>query len=134
MPPIRRDFLIERAGRRCEYCHFPEAWLSLGLYLDHIVARQHGGSDEEDNLAMSCEHCNACKGPNIASIDPLTSERVWLFNPRIHAWDEHFEISEDQISGKTPMGRATARLLDMNSPNNTVFRRMLRLLEINIEA
>ena len=129
MPPrYRRHYLIQRAEERCEYCHFPQAHLSLGLYLDHIIAQQHAGGDDEENLAMCCAHCSSCKGPNLASVDLETKQKVWLFNPRKDNWSEHFEVVNDEVIGKTPVGRATARLLDMNNEQNVVFRRLLRLL------
>jgi hypothetical protein len=135
MPPrYRRDFLLQRARYRCEYCHFPEARLALALYVDHIIARQHGGGDEEENLAMACEHCNACKGPNLSSIDACDGKAVWLFHPRKDEWTAHFEISEDEIRGRTPSGRATASLLDMNSGSNVLLRRLIRLLGAPIKA
>jgi hypothetical protein len=135
MPPrFRRDYLIQRAGNRCEYCHFPQERLSLGLYVDHIIARQHGGGDEETNLAMSYEHCNACKGPNLASVDQDTGEKIWLFDPRRDEWSKNFQIVDDEVRGITPMGRATASLLDMNNANNILFRRILRLLGIPVGA
>jgi len=129
MPPrYRRDYLIQRAGECCEYCRFPQKHLSLGLYLDHIIARQHVDDDDEENLAMCCAHCSSCKGPNLASVDPETMQKVWLFNPRKDNWSEHFEVLHDEVVGKTPQGRATAKLLDMNNERNVVLRRLLRLL------
>jgi hypothetical protein len=31
-----------------------------------------GGSDDPDNLALACHHCNLHKGPNLAGVDPRT--------------------------------------------------------------
>jgi hypothetical protein len=77
----------ERAGNRCEYCLIrQEDEAFYRLHIEHIIARQHGGSDEESNLALSCHHCNLHKGPNISSIDSLTGQLVPLFNPRKDAW------------------------------------------------
>ena len=78
---IRR--VRERAAGRCEYC-----LLASGLYpgpfqVDHIIAKQHGGTDTVDNLALACMHCNRYKGPNIAGIDSETGVLTPLFNPRI---------------------------------------------------
>ena len=63
----------ERAGHACEYCRMPQScYPTVPFPIDHIVARQHGGSTTRDNLAVSCLHDNTHKGPNIAGIDPLT--------------------------------------------------------------
>ena len=37
---------------RCEYCRLPERWLSTPFQIDHIIARQHGGETNLDNLAL----------------------------------------------------------------------------------
>ena len=31
----------------------------FAYHVGHIVARQHGGTDESENLALACYHCNA---------------------------------------------------------------------------
>jgi 5-methylcytosine-specific restriction endonuclease McrA len=62
------------------------------LHLEHIVAKQHRGSDDADNLALACHHCNVHKGTNLTAIDPMTRDLVRLFNPRTQAWDDHFEL------------------------------------------
>jgi hypothetical protein len=61
-----------------------------------------------------------------ASIDPETSARVDLFDPRRQAWHEHFHVGQDaRIIGITPTGRATVRLLDMNGSPQWELRREL---------
>jgi hypothetical protein len=40
-----------------------------------------------------------------------------LFNPRQHAWRDHFEIAGVLIRGITPAGRATVALLRLNDRN-----------------
>jgi hypothetical protein len=59
-------------------------------------------------------------------VDPVTSKRVDLFNPRLEAWREHFAVAFDgRIIGLTPSGRATVRLLDMNGTPQLDLRREL---------
>lgn len=41
---------------------------------------------------------------------------VSLFHPCLHRWLDHFEIDGYSIKGKTPIGRATILLLDLNQP------------------
>lgn len=71
--------------------------------------------DSLSNLALACDRCNFHKGPNLSSIDPLTGTVVSLFHPRLDQWYEHFKFEESEIVGTSPVGRATAQLLQMNA-------------------
>ena len=76
-----RRFVRERAGNRCEYCRVHQDQDPFyGFPIDHIIAQQHRGETELDNLCLSCYRCNSHKGPNIASIDPVTGDMVPLFH------------------------------------------------------
>ena len=120
-----RDLVYERAGQRCEYCGMTDSGVSP-LEIDHIQAIQHYGSDEPDNLALACGQCNMFKGPNLASVDRQTRQKVFLFHPRDDNWSEHFNIEDDgRIVGKTIMGRATADLLRVNDFGYQKTRRRL---------
>src|ERR1022692_3277760 len=46
-------FVRERAGERCEYCRLHQRNSELLHRIEHVVARQHGGSDDVDNLAAT---------------------------------------------------------------------------------
>ena len=48
--------------------------------------------------------------------DPFSGEMAPVFNPRTEKWQDHFEMRESQILGRTPMGRATVAALAMNRP------------------
>ncbi len=67
-----RRFVRQRAAERCEYCQLHQRNSELPHHVEHIIARQHGGSDEIDNLALACHRCNLRKGPNLSGIDPGT--------------------------------------------------------------
>jgi hypothetical protein len=84
--------------------------------VEHVLPVQHGGTDEESNLAAACAHCNRRKGPNLAGIDPIDGSLAALFNPRTQVWEEHFEWAGDRITGTTSIGRVTVRVLNMNHP------------------
>jgi hypothetical protein len=96
------------------------AWAAF--HIEHIRARQHGGTDDPTNLALACRFCNLHKGPNLASIDPQSDCLVPLFNPRADQWTDHFGIAELQIVGLTDIGRATVALLNMNDPERVQLR------------
>lgn len=123
-----REQVQVRASQRCEYCGLPERAVPyIVFHIDHIIAKQHLDEVDEsiETLAWACSHCNYHKGPNIASLDPDTGQLTPLFNPRSDNWDEHFVIDESRIVGRTPIGRATARLLGMNKPRLVRLRREL---------
>ena len=48
------EFVRDRAAARCEYCLLPEAFVKLPFEIEHIVPKQHRGSDAFGNLAWSC--------------------------------------------------------------------------------
>jgi hypothetical protein len=104
-----------RARGQCEYCRLPEAHYRQRFHLEHVVARQHRGPTTSANLALSCPHCNFHKGTNLSGVDPETGAIVTLFNPREHAWGDHFRWeAAGVIVGITVTGRATVETLLMN--------------------
>jgi hypothetical protein len=113
------------ARERCEYCHLPESAFKLGHVVDHVIARQHGGGDTPDNLALCCRNCNRYKGPNLSAIDPDTRATVRLFHPRRDVWEQHFEWSGPILRARTPIGRGTVALLAMNQPLRVLVREAL---------
>ena len=95
--------------------------------VDHVIPISRNGTDELDNLALSCRICNLRKSDRIEGMDAVTLETVKLFNPREDVWSEHFEKQTQlpyQILGKTATGRATIARLDMNSSLQLRARRL----------
>jgi HNH endonuclease len=111
-----------RAGFRCECCRLPEASSELPFPVDHIIARQHGGRTEPGNLALACPRCNVHKGPNLATVEWPSHDLIPLYHPRRDLWADHFRWEGAVIAGATPVGRGTARLLDMNSARRVATR------------
>ncbi|MBM3890146.1 MAG: HNH endonuclease [Verrucomicrobia bacterium] len=125
MDPATNQLVRERAGNRCEYCRLPQAFSDLRFHVEHVIARQHGGSDLPNNLALACPECNYQKGTNLTGLDPDTGQVTPLFNPRHDHWAEHFSIEDGVVTGKTPMGRTTAWLLEMNRGDRLRLRGLL---------
>ena len=99
---------------------FPEAAFRKPFHIEHVIARQHGGATELDNLALACWACNLKKGPNLTGIDPQSKRITRLFNPRKNRWADHFAFSVGtsvavglEIRGLTAIGRTTL-VLGMN--------------------
>ena len=108
------EFVRRRAGGRCEYCHLPQQFSELRFHVEHIIPRQHGGTDDAENLALACPDCNLVKGPNLTGVEPGTRQVVRLFHPRRDTWAEHFALDGALVVGKTPVGRVTVSLLRLN--------------------
>ncbi len=120
----------KRAGSRCEYCKLPQTFHIIPFQIDHVISLKHDGKTVKENLALACLSCNLYKGTDIASIAPHSSDIVGLFNPRIHNWQEHFDLhlASGRIEGKTPEGKATVALLKFNSEERILER--LHLVEL----
>lgn len=112
-----RDRVRRSANDRCGYYRSPQQLVLGRLEIEHIRPRALGGSNDEENLWLSCALCNGYKGPSVDAIDAVTGEVVRLFNPRTEVWDDHFAWSEDgtHIDGLTPKGRATVEELRLNN-------------------
>jgi hypothetical protein len=85
MDATTRDFVRKRAANCCEYCHLPqETTPFITFHIEHIIAKQHveESHDNPSGLAYACDRCNAFKGPNLSTIDPVTGSKVDVFNPR----------------------------------------------------
>ena len=104
------------------YCLLHQEYSDLTHHIEHIVAKQHGGRDDVDNLALACHRCNLRTGPNLTGVDPVTGELVPLFHPRRDRWTEHFQFRGVRIEGLTPVGRATAHVLAMNDARRLELR------------
>ena len=116
MEAALRELVRQRADNRCEYCSLRQDEDSFfRFHIEHIIAKQHGGTTAEENLALSCHFCNRRKGPNLSGIDPKSLRVVQLFNPRTQRWSDHFRRSGPLIIGRTAIGRATVKLLEMNA-------------------
>ena len=126
MDATTKRLVRERAGNLCEYCRLHQDHSPLAtLQIEHINPRKHGGTDALENLALACIDCNLSKSSNIAGRDPDTSQITPLFNPRVDSWSEHFEFEGAHIVGKTPVGRTTIYVLNMNSDYQLEFRAAL---------
>jgi len=122
MDATTRDLVRFRAGERCEYCRLHQQHSGLVHHIEHIVAKQHGGSDDPSNVALSRHRCNLHKGPNLTGVDPGTGQVAPLFHPRRDRWAEHFIFEGVRIEGISATGRATVRVLAMNDARRLEMR------------
>ena len=111
-----RARVLLRAGGCCEYCRSQDAFSPQSFSAEHVVPRSRAGATSSENLAWSCQGCNAHKYAKIEGWDAATGRKVPLFDPRVHLWREHFVWSNDTaiVIGTTPTGRATVDGLKFN--------------------
>ena len=111
-----RAQVLADAGGRCGYCLSSEEITGTPLEIEHIVPEALGGLTTQGNLWAVCRYCNLLKSDQVAVVDPDTTEFTALFNPRTQRWSDHFVWSEGglYIRGRTPIGRATVVVLDLN--------------------
>ncbi len=122
----QRNRIAERAGRRCEYCLLHENVSAKHHEPDHIVPRKHSGSDNDDNLAWACFHCNRHKASEVGAFDIETSQLVPLFNPRRQVWAEHLALDGGEIIPLKAIGRVTVLVLQLNRPARIEVRALRR--------
>ena len=112
-----RAKVAEESYYRCGYCLMQQIATNWLLEVEHIIPTAAGGSNDEENLWLSCTACNRYKGTQVKARDPSTGRLVRLFNPRRQRWTHHFRWSEDgiEIIGLTACGRATVEALKLNN-------------------
>ena len=112
---VRQQLVLE-AGHRCGYCLSDELLSGIPLTIEHIIPANKGGTNQLDNLWLSCRPCNEYKGTQTAALDPHTNTPAALFNPRTDRWSTHFCWGDDptEIVGLTSTGRATITALQLN--------------------
>lgn len=128
MTPEIRKLVKERANYLCEYCLALSKFSFHPFPIDHIIPVSQNGTDDPENLAYSCQHCNNCKYNRSKYADPLTRKIAPLYNPRLDTWLKHFVWNEDEtiIIGITSVGRATVACLKMNRHEAVNLREALR--------
>lgn len=126
--PTKRK-VRERAGHCCEYCRLSASSATSPFHVEHIIPQKHGGTDDIDNLCLACYKCNAHKGHDLTGFDLQTGEITRIYNPREQTWHKHFVLQATlEITGRTPEGRTTISVLQMNSSNRLENRQVLATL------
>lgn len=119
-----RTLVWERARGRCEYCQMHQNdYEYQTFHVEHIISKQHGGTDNPENLCLACSECNWAKGTNLVGL--LNGKIVPLFHPRRQIWKRHFVWEMTTLVGKTLSGKVTIRVLNMNNPQRLMLRENL---------
>jgi hypothetical protein len=119
-----RQLIWQRAKSRCEYCQLhQEDYEYQTFHIEHIIPKQHGGTDDLGNCCLACSECNWSKGPNLSGI--VEGKIVPLFNPRQQKWKRHFVWEHTILVGKTKVGIATVNVLSINHESRVMLRENL---------
>ena len=124
-----REKVEARANKLCEYCLSPLNFSPDSFSIEHIFPIFLGGTDDLDNLALSCQGCNGYKSTKTDAFDMVSQTNASFYNPRQDIWSEHFVWSEDftEIIGLTAKGRVTIKVLKLNRQRVMNLRRVLVL-------
>jgi hypothetical protein len=111
----------------CAYCLIRERWQRGGhrhFSIEHVIPQTMDPSriTEYSNLIYSCLDCNS-----------LRQDRP-ILNPFLEAFADHMQIADDgTIRGLTPEGIAHIKVLRLDDPDITEYRRqilqIIRLIE-----
>lgn len=106
-----------QANNQCGYCRSLQKYVLGILEIKHIIPKALGGTDDEENLWLSCRLCNSFKGIQTHGQDPISNRKTKLFNPRQQKWSRHFAWTNNDtyIIGQTACGRATVVALQLNN-------------------
>lgn len=126
----QRREIATRANFRCEYCLLAERVSYFSFHIEHIRSIKHGGNNNLENLAYCCPDCNFYKGTDVGTFVGSELNLVRFFNPRIDIWQEHFEIQDAKIYGKSEIGTATIQIFKFNEIDRLIFRKQLSDLDL----
>lgn len=108
---LRADFWFS-----CAYCSMTEVEAqAIRFVIDHFLAKSKRPDLEKayDNLMWCCDNCNTLKGDDWPD-DVLTAAGFDLFRPDLHHAEDHFALEGQRVVDRTPTGRLTIELLDLN--------------------
>jgi hypothetical protein len=119
--------VFARALGCCEYCLSQSEFSHDDFSVEHILPKALGGTDELENLALSCQACNNRKFTAQVATDPISGEPERLYHPRQDIWTEHFRWATQfsEVVGISPIGRATVQRLELNRTGLVNLRRAL---------
>ena len=99
-----KEKVAKRAKNCCEYCHSQMDYSPNNFSIEHIIPIVKNGTNELDNLALSCQSCNNKKYTKIEVLDEVSGETVNIYHPRIDNWTDHFKWNDNKtiMIGKHP--------------------------------
>jgi hypothetical protein len=109
MDAASRRFVRARALQRCEYSMLHESDSAVPHHIEHIVAQQHGGDDNADNLGQG--H-GTFRNTQVDAISVKnaggTTNRIPNKASALHRPPMNIDIVNEQCQRKKPGGSASA--------------------------
>ena len=116
--------VARRAQNRCEYCHAPEIVFNMRFEVDHVLPRSHGGSNQLDNLALSCPVCNLFKSDFYPQLELDFAPEQRILHPLRDDIGRHYLLRENSgwLVPITETGRFHIAVLQLNRPELVAYR------------
>lgn len=70
----RRFEMLRRDNFACRYCGAKAPFVEL--HIDHVIPRNHGGTDDEWNMTTACISCNLGKSDGVPDEDIIREVRL----------------------------------------------------------
>lgn len=116
LPREIADEVYQRDGEICRYC----SKTTRPFTIDHILPRSKGGSNELDNLTISCVSCNLSKGDKLLSEwQPNGGEMTDTGQPKLSKVKLN-QIKSSEGNGPTP-GELTTKFFEMVNSKSSEF-------------
>lgn len=100
------------------------------FHIEHVTPRVQGGANDSRNLALACPSCNLHKADRTSGPNSSIGGVVPFFNPRLQAWNDHFEWNEYTLVAKSEIGRVTILAFDLNHERRIKIRRAEQLFNL----
>lgn len=100
----------------CAYCSCAETEaIGFGFQIDHFEPQANDGADVHSytNLMWACAPCNLKKS-NIWPSTELQSRGYRFLRPDLDSFEEHLELVDVRLTGKTKAGEYTIETLYLN--------------------
>ena len=110
--------LLFSGNGKCAYCECPLTTESNYMEVEHFENKDR--SPEKvvlwENLLPSCKKCNGAKGAHDVLVEPIV-------NPFVDDPREHIALRFYRMKGKTPLGKSTIDVANLNHSDRLVLSR-----------
>ena len=115
--PCLRFTIYTMQNFKCMYCRKDLSNIDRNkIHLDHLVCQSHGGSNDPDNLVVSCQQCNTSRGNmrwEVFSAGKGCARRIknWIVKMNTEEGKEEFKITRKVVQNILPVinGKKTCR-------------------------
>lgn len=110
----------------------PSGWVTFpGLEIDHIQPESNGGSNEAENIQLSCRSCNRKKGANTSAFPISHEDSGELMSPHSRREGKGIDITPGRRGIETP--QATIIKTSTRDDRNAAWTALLEVTGTNRE-